>query len=414
MFKSNSSETASNDNCSLHDLRSFSASRFDNKPQPVEWLVEHSIEHAIPGIIPAMGDTGKSFLMLELCRRVAYGESRFASPIFGGPVVREGSAVFITAEDSESTVHRRICAIDPKEARRSANGERLIVVPLPSYGGPKAFWKEDRKDGLTETDDFKRFVEALHKLGDVQLLCIDPLASFSQTPINDDPAAGQFVCSSLAGVAASLDATILTAHHMRKREKNQAIKTLGDAREAIRGTTALVDGMRVSYALWPVEEDDARKVCKELHSPFAPNSVVRGGVVKANGPVSRLISTYVRDKQTGLLIDCSAQLRLAAPEQLDCLPLLRIVIADAASDGQPYTKTGLNGVYARRAQMPAELRVSRHKLEGMVEELLDQGEIVACLGPKSTTIKWLDVSGGRFATGNGYFREGFHRGAKAA
>jgi hypothetical protein len=351
---------AANDN-DPYNLLKFASSRFDSNPPEIKYLVDRSIEHGIPGIIPAMGDTGKSFLMLELCRRVAFGESKLAPPIFGGPVVREGPAVFITAEDNEATIHRRICALDPTAARLTAKGEQLIVIPLPNNGGGQAFWKEDR-NGLFVTDNFKRFSDALHKLNDVQLICIDPLASFSHAPINEDPAAGQFVCTSLANLAADLDATVLTAHHMRKPGQGHAIKTLGDAREAIRGTTALVDGMRLGYALWPVEEDEGRRICKELGVAYSPNSVVHGGVVKANGPMSRRIATYVRDNKTGLLIDCSAQLRLSAPKQYDLMSLLRDVISDAAKDRQPFTRTGQSGLYIRRFRMPEELRISRARL----------------------------------------------------
>jgi hypothetical protein len=159
------------------------------------------------------------------------------------------------------------------------------------------------------------------------------------------------------------------------------------------------------YALWPVEEEESRKICRELGVAHSPNSVVRGGVVKANGPASRLIATYVRDK-TGLLIDRSAQLRLSAPKQYDLMSLLRDVIADAAQDGQPFTRTGQTGLYDRRSSMPDELRVSRARLVQMADELLLTGAVVLCLAPKSTTTKWLDVPGGRFAEGLGDFRQG--------
>jgi hypothetical protein len=136
---------AANDNEPLN-LLDFASSRFDGNPPDVQYLVDRSIEHGIPGIIPAMGDTGKSFLMLELCRRVGFGESKLAPPIFGGPVIREGSAVFITAEDNEATLHRRICAPDAKAARLTKKGERLIIVPLPNNAEPKLFGRETRTD----------------------------------------------------------------------------------------------------------------------------------------------------------------------------------------------------------------------------------------------------------------------------
>ena len=55
--------------------------------------------------------------MLELCRRVGFGASKLATPIFGGPVIRQGSEKFITAEDNEATIYRRIRALDAKAQR---------------------------------------------------------------------------------------------------------------------------------------------------------------------------------------------------------------------------------------------------------------------------------------------------------
>ena len=121
-----------------------------------------------------MGDTGKSFLMLELCRRVGFGESKLAPPIFGGPVIREGAAVFITAEDNEATLHRRICSLDPKASRHTAKGERLIIIPLPNNGGAQAFWKH--KDGLTVTS--KTLTERVRLAGRYALLGRLPLEKF--------------------------------------------------------------------------------------------------------------------------------------------------------------------------------------------------------------------------------------------
>lgn len=122
-------------------LSKWTSKRFDDAPKPIEYLVEGTIEKGIPGIVPAMGDVGKSFQLLELCRRVALEPPPSAltmpSPIFGGQVARNGTAVFMTAEDDEKVVHRRLAAIDPKLARLSRNGERLIIVPLPDAGGRK-------------------------------------------------------------------------------------------------------------------------------------------------------------------------------------------------------------------------------------------------------------------------------------
>ena len=133
-------------------------------------------------------------------------------------------------------------------------------------------------------------------------------------------------------------------------------------RDAIRGTSALVDGVRCAYALWPVEDEEAKKICKELQERFEPNKVVRGGVVKANGQARRTIATYVRNG-FGLLVDRSAELITAAPQQADMLNSLIEAVRTAALQGQPFTKTGINGLYSQRERLPEDLRISKHKLE---------------------------------------------------
>ena len=44
-----------------------------------------------------------------------------------------------------------------------------------------------------------------------------------------------------------------------------------DAREAIRGTTALVDGARLVYALWKLDKDTAKPICDQLESHSSPD-----------------------------------------------------------------------------------------------------------------------------------------------
>lgn len=381
----------------------WTVDRFVGEVPSVKYLVDGVIPLGIPGMVSAAGDTGKSYAMLELHRRVAFGSSTFASPVFGGRVVAEGTSVMITSEDDANEVHRRIAALDDKGQRFGAKSKRMIVVPLPSAGGARAFWREDRKHGLVETDDFKRICDELSKIDDLRLITFDPLASFAHLALNEDPAAGQFVCTSLSRLATETGATTLVLHHMRKTQK--PIENLGDARDAIRGSTALVDGLRLAYAMWPADEARAKRVCKELGHQYQANAVVLGGVVKANGAAKRMVSTYVRN-DFGLLVDKTASLGASAPVQGDLLAALVIAVEAAAESGQPFTKTGATGLYAMRERLPAELRgMSRHRLEELAKDAIEARRIELCLAT-GTTAKWLDVPGGQFAIGLGEFRKG--------
>lgn len=404
---------AANDNAPVPaEPREFSifewtVDRFVGEAPKVEYLVDGVIPLGIPGMVSAMGDTGKSYALLELHRRVAFGQSTFASPIFGGKVVAEGTSVMITSEDDQNEVHRRIAALDAQGDRFSAAGQRMIVVPLPSAGGARAFWREDKKKGLVETDDFRRICDELASISDLRLITFDPLASFAHLPLNEDPAAGQFVCTSLSRLATETGATTIVAHHMRKTQK--PIDTLGDARDAIRGSTALVDGLRLAYAMWPAEEARAKRVCKDLGTNFQPAKVVLGGVVKANGAARRIVSTYVRNDY-GLLVDRTTGLGSAAPAQEDLRAALVIAVEAAAAAGSPFTKTGASGLYDMRERLPEELRgLAKGKLDALASQALERGEIVRAAARGEKTAKWLDVPGGMFAIGLGNFAAGTPR-----
>jgi hypothetical protein len=385
----------------------WTVDRFVGQAPAVEYLVDGVIPLGIPGMVSAAGDTGKSFALLELHRRVAFGSSPLAAPIFGGRVSAEGTSVMVTSEDDASEVHRRIAALDEKGKRFGSGGKKMIVVPLPSAGGARAFWKEDRKHGLIETDDFKRICDQLVKIDDLKLITFDPLASFAHLALNEDPAAGQFVCSSLSRLATETGATTLVAHHMRKIAK--PIESLGDARDAIRGSTALVDGLRLAYAMWPAEEAKAKRICKSIGVMFETNRIVMGGVVKANGAAKRIISTYSRNEY-GLLIDKTSSLGSSAPDQGDLRTALVIAIEAAAASGSPFTKTGQAGLYEMRERLPEELRqVPKAKLDKLAEQALERGEIVRAAAKGEKSARWLDVPGGQFAIGLGNFTTGTPR-----
>lgn len=391
-----------NDNVQFR-LSDWTARSFEGEPDPVEYLVDGVIESGVPGMVAAMGEVGKSYALLELSRRVAFGSSSLAAPIFGGQVVQEGTAVFLTGEDDRNALHRRLAAIDPKGARFAEKGDKLIAVPLPSVGPVKPYWRQDRH-GPVETDEWRRLGDQLTAIHDLRLVIIDPLQLFAALPINEDPAAGQFVAGSIATLAAQTGANVMFAHHMKKSGRD--ITSLSDARDAIRGTTALVDGVRVAYGLWYPEKAGALKACKALGVPYAPNRIVYGGVVKANGAARRVMTTYARN-DSGLLVDRTAALGTAAVDLSDLRAALVVSIEAAAATGRPFTKTGRAGLYENRERLPAELQtLAKGRLDALAEAALQAGEIVKAAAKGEKTAAWLDVPTGNFATGIGEFATG--------
>ena len=287
------------------DLLAWTADRYAGEARPITWLCQGTIPLGIPALIAAMGGLGKSYLALDLALQIAAGVAGLEQPrkILGGRITIEGTAVVITAEDSFDAVHRRLNRIDPT-FRRLRHPKRLIVLPLPDAGGLRPLIASDGK-ALARTPFFNDLKLQLLQLSELRLVVIDPLQAFVLADVNADPAAAQFLWSAMAELAAATGATVLLTHHMRK-DGMLRIADGDDAREAIRGTTALVDGARLAYALWKLDDETARPVCNTLQVPFERGRIVRGAVVKANDEADHSAHTYLRE-DSGLLVQVEAE-----------------------------------------------------------------------------------------------------------
>lgn len=391
---------------SIFNLRDWTASRYAGPPPDRQWLIKDVIPLGTPSMLAAFGGIGKSMLTLQLALEVACppGADQDGSEplrILGGEVVARGSAVIITAEDDAAEVHRRLHALDP-DGRRLEQPDRLIVVSLPNLGGVMTLL-QGGYDGTKLTEEFTELSRQLREIPDLKLVVFDPLQAFIAADANKDPAAGQLFCALLGQLASDTGAAVIATHHFRKQSK---IKGPSEAREAVRGTTALIDGMRCVYALWTAQDKFAHKISAELGLKYEPNSIVHGAVIKANWPTDRTIHTHVRN-EIGLLCDRTSEISGGSEDSDALLEMLADAIGTAASERKPYTKTGLSGVYRRREELPRRLRnVGRNRLEYMVQGLLGQDRVRQCSVGKSGAVKWLDVPGGMFERGEGTFAPG--------
>ena len=171
--------------------------------------------------------------------------------------------------------------------------------------------------------------------------------------------------------------------------------------------------MRSVYALWNPKEEQTKAICKTLGEPFERGRVVMGGVVKANGRANLRVTTFLRDAR-GLLVDRSQDVARAGATDVDLLPALKAAIARAAAEGKPYTKTGGNGVYERRHELPDAFHaIGKHRLTDWVGTLLDREERVMAMAQGSKLVKWLDVPSGPVASGQAVFVTG-HLGRSGA
>lgn len=369
-----------------------SMSAFSGEPPLREWLVRGVFPRGQVSLVAAAGGIGKSYMLLAIARDVAT-QNMLRPPHFGGNLELTGSTVYISAEDDHIEIHSRIASL-------GGPVKGLYAVPLPNAGGAKPYFHMVDKQ-FVASDHWVALMAQLKTIPDLTTLIIDPIQPLCAMDLNM-PEAAQFVCSFLADAAANLNISVIVAHHFRK----STVTSPEDARNAIRGTAGLVDGVRSVYALWQAQENDSKKICKKLGVPHKHDAVVFGCVVKGNSQKLSGVRTFVRH-ESGILTDRSNEVRDYVGSEM--LPgVLAEIIGEAAEKGKPYTKTGVNGIYERRTEFPEPLCIMpKRQLWDIVESLLENGTIKACAAKGSKSIKWLDIIDGPFAAGQGFFTPGF-------
>jgi len=372
-----------------------------------EYLLEATLPKGVAGILAASGDTGKGLLTLDLGMKIAYGNIGIDTA-FDATIVNNGNVVILTAEDEKDEIHRRIEKLDTEGRRFRETGCELYTVPFPDHGGVTPIVAIENGRPVI-TDEWRQIERQLLQMDNLALVVVDPLASFVLADINADPSHGAFVTGYFASLATKTKATFLMVHHMTKIDMKYPVRTPEHARNLIRGTSALVDGVRFAIGLWPAPESEAKTVCHKMEVPFKRNKVIYGAVVKSNGPVNREVRIFVRDEESGLLEGTSQDISVV-DEQDKVIRLRSLVqiIKLAAQKGNPFTVTGEDGFVAREGEMPLELKgVSQSTFRRYVSELIDDRKIVrARLKENTGQAKYLDVPEGPFAHGYGELRAG--------
>jgi hypothetical protein len=385
------------------NIHAWGLERYSGPAPERKWLIANTIPMGAVTVLSAKGDTGKGMLMLDLALKVGSKPGGYLDPVqsLGNTIQTHGTSVIFTAEDDRDEVHRRIEKIGHNGA------ENVYIVPLPNAGGPAPI-VQPGKNGPEATPFYFELKEQLKQIPNLALVNFDPLASFVSDDVNADPAVGAFTMGLLASIGTETGAAVIVCHHLSKTNKN--INGHDDARNLVRGSTAIVDGSRSVYVLWSMDDKRAKQVCNALGKRWAPNMVCQGCVVKSNGPADRDIKTFVRNTESGLLEIQDDTIRQVIGNQNDqLLTLLEQDIAAAAEAGFPFVQrgTGEAALYSRRNELnPAFHECGRLKLEKLAQSLLDESRIKKCRARGSKQAQWLDVQDGPFARGVGEFPEG--------
>lgn len=387
---------------SLKNPNLLASAQFQGSAPEQKFLIGDTMPLGVPVVFAAAGDSGKGMMTLDLAMKVASGDGM--QNAFGGMVSQHGTAIILSAEDDRDELHRRINRLDPLN-KRSGYDHDLIVVPLPNEGGVFPIMMKVDNTYATSSE-FEKIYEEMLEIEDLALVVVDPMASFVHADVNADPAAGAAFMGLLAQISTETGATVIVNHHMAKIRDKEPITTPEEARNLIRGTSAIVDGVRSAFAVWQVDASLAESRCTELNIKYTRNAVFDGAVVKSNGPANREIRHFIRNPDTGLLEDRTVDLkssRQVMEKVKSREEYLFALIADREGRGiQMTVGGGTNGVpEAIRTASHDDINAANLKkwakstILASVNNLMNEGRVGRFKTTRNGPRQWLGVVGGR-------------------
>lgn len=378
----------------------------EEKPKR-RFLIDGLIMAGAPQLLVAEGGAGKSFLALDLALKVAaYSDQSRGFTWLGQRITdeaKDGTVIFITAEDDLNEIRIRAHDIDDKGYVDMAR-DRLKVLPLVDAGGSFPLVNKGKYGEAQPSQRWEYLLEQMRTEKKVSLVIIDTLNStlhgeeMSTLIIQEFFREATRICSEFG-------AALIITHHVRKGNKG-FINSANEMKNAIRGSGAITNSVRAVIGIWHAH--DYRRRMEAMGFPPSSGKLYRAAVVKVNNPeMMKGLKTLLR-QPSGLLKDVSSRDRLADEFFLMHEAWLAFAIQQAAFLRHPFTRTGSSGLYARRTELPKALsRMTRKELEVMAQKLLESGSVVyAAMADGKKSTKRLDVPGGSVAKGEGYDEAG--------
>ncbi|MCM8623268.1 MAG: AAA family ATPase [Candidatus Accumulibacter sp.] len=320
---------------------------FIGEPPPVNWLVRGIFPLGVCCLVASPPNVGKSMLSLGLAAKVAGCPGPELDYAFGAEVAAHGRAVYVSAEDDEPEIHRRLWSLC--DGRMP---ERLHVLSLPDVGHFGIIEADRATKEFKPTEAWRDLVAEIRELPDVKLILLDTLQALTAGDTNTVEAT-QPLMNEATALASETGACVLLVHHVAKGSTRD-IKTALDAMESIRGSGAIAGTARAAYVMWP-PTDGGAQVCEILGERYAEGKIAFGIVAKKYGDARRDRTVFVRDVR-GILQDRTQQYNaLSGTDDSDTLraDLLK-AIREKWQEGQSFAASGKanNGLHARRTELP--------------------------------------------------------------
>ncbi|WP_126152878.1 AAA family ATPase [Paracoccus haematequi] len=346
----------------------YPASEFEGMAVPSrEWLVRDLVPSGTVTLLGGDGGTGKSLLALQLACAVAAGGEWLGYQVAGG------GALFISAEDDDAELHRRLAAVVQSSGLMFNDLDRLTICSLA--GKDALLARLDRATGgLSPSPLFDELEKRLEDEKPV-LLVLDTLADLFPGNENDRAQARQFV-GLLRGLAIRHGCAVILLSHPSLSGLNSGSGTSG--------STAWNNSVRSRLYLE-----------REIQQDYEPNPDARVlSTKKANyGRTGGEIRLTWRD---GVFVADPAETgldRMAASARAErvFLKLLRTF----AEQGRTVNSAGGSNYAPKQfAEHPDSEGVTKRAFKTAMETLLAAGKVkIEAKGPPSKRVTYIAEAG---------------------
>jgi len=344
----------------------FPASNLAGKPVPArKWMVDDLVPSGTVTLLGGDGGTGKSLLALQLAYAVALDTQ------WMGRDVAAGGAMFISAEDDEAELHRRLA-----DLVRATDGALVDLdsLTLRSLAGEDALLAT-LEAGKLEASDLYAEIDGLMTVKRPALLVLDTLADLFPGNENDRAQTRQFV-GLLRRLAIRHECAVLLLAHPSLSGLNSGSGTSG--------STGWNNSVRSRLYLERVVQDG-----------YEPNPNARKlSTKKANyGPTGAEISMTWQD---GVFAADAAETgldRMAAGAKAERV-FLKLLRAFAEQGRRVNTGGGQTYAPTVFSVHPEAEGVNKRGFRSAMEALLSEGKIrLAEDGPPSKRRQYLEVAG---------------------
>jgi len=197
--------------------RFYSAASLKGKPvKPREWLVQGLVPKKTVTLFSGDGGTGKSLLALQLAIAVS------AQTAWIGKTVNTGGVIYLSAEDDDDELHRRVDDILRAEGR---GYDDLSGLTLRSLAGEDALLAIETGVALMQSELFKE-LDARAEDEAPALIVVDTLADVYPANENDRAKVRQFI-GILRGLALKRNCAVMLLGHPSLTGLNSGTGTSG-------------------------------------------------------------------------------------------------------------------------------------------------------------------------------------------